>query len=150
MCYEWEKHLSSYVPQPKIEELRELVKLKAKKGRNLKWALVAADVVFIGLLLLLIGIMNLLKLNPDPRFALINGIIAFKLAAIVFFLPLRPASSKIMMEEVDHILGKMIPGDIFKKISQSVDKKASGVQKWLAFVGPCGVLAALIIKTFII
>lgn len=146
MKFEWEEDLVPFVSAEKIEEIRRLVIRKIKKGRTQKWLLIAADIVLIGLLIYLIGVQNVFKLAPDPRFSLLNGLIAFDLAIVAFISPIRRAGSVITMAEVDAILETMVTGDIFKRISQTVDKKVSGTQKWLAFIGAIGILAANLIK----
>ena len=146
MCYEWEEDLRPFVLKQKIEEVRKLVKKKIQTGRIIKWALVATDIAFITLLLIIIGGLNVLGLALDSRFGLINGVIAFKLALVAFLSPIQSKGSKITIDEVDDILETMVTGDVFKKISQTVDKEVSGSQKWLAIIGACGIFVAFVIK----
>jgi hypothetical protein len=144
MAYEWEKDLAPYTSQSNIKKLSQLVDKRIGKGKILKWVIIAADVIFIGLIVFLIGGLNILQMGTDLRNGLINGLIAFELAAITFLSPIN--TSTITKKEVDEIVHRKVTADIMEKISKSVEQKTSGIQKWLAIIGACGVFAALILK----
>jgi hypothetical protein len=144
MAYEWEKDLAPYTLKANIKKLSQLVDKRIGKGKILKWVIIAADVIFIGLIVFLIGGLNILQMGTDLRNGLINGLIAFELAAITFLSPIN--TSTITKKEVDEIVHRKVTADIMEKISKSVEQKTSGIQKWLAIIGACGVFAALILK----
>lgn len=142
--YNWEKDLLPYTTTGCIENLRQVVNNKIRKGKISKWLIIIADVLFIGLMILLIGRLNILQMGVDQRGSLITGIIAFELAVVTFLSPIK--TSTITDKEVDRIVGIAVTADIMQKIQKTVDKKTSEIQKWLAIIGACGIFAALILK----
>lgn len=145
MVYEWEKDLVPYTSPANIEKLRKLVNDRIGKGKISKRLIIIGDILFIVLIVLLIGFLNVLQMKTDPRIGLINGIIAFKLAAVTFLSPIKPSTVK--KKEVDKIVEREVTGDILGNIQKTIEQKTSGIQKWLALIGACGVFAALILKT---
>jgi TM2 domain-containing membrane protein YozV len=146
MAYEWEKDLAPYTSQSNIKKLRKLVDERIAKGKILKRVIIAADVIIIGLIVLLIGGLNILKMGADTRNGLINGLIAIELAIITFLSPI--STSTITKKEVDEIACTDVTADIMGKIGKSVEQKASGIQKSIAIIGACGIFAALILNIF--
>jgi len=145
MRYEWEKDLVPYASQEAVKRVVALVEAKIKKGKRSKWISVLAGIVFIGLLISLIGIFDVFKLKAmDTKVLLINGLIALLLAFVTFFAPIQ--TQAISSPEVDAIIRTHVTEDIMKKIRRTVDKKTSGVHKWLALIGACGVFVALIME----
>lgn len=142
--YEWERDLEPYTSKENIEKLCQRVNNAIRKGQIIKWSVIIGDFLIIALLFLLIGVLNVVKKEMDLRISLINGIIAFELAIVTFISPIQ--STSITKKEVDRIVGKQVTGDIMEKIRKTVEQKASGIQKWLAFAGACGVFATLILK----
>jgi len=144
MEYEWEKDLKDYTLTENINNLKQIVAEKARKGRTIKWFLVIIDFLFVGLVFFFICVLNILKIKIDLIISVINGIIAFETAIIVFISPVRIISIK--KDEVDRIVGKQVTGDIFKKISETIERNTSDVGKWFAIISACGILATVIFK----
>ena len=144
LSFEWEKDLKPYVSKDKIEKLRRLVKDKRRKGQIIKWLVIIGDVLFVMLLLVFVGILNILDKGIDLRNSLITGVIAFELAIVTFFSPIK--SSSITREEVNKIISVQVTADIIEKIRRTVEQKGSGLEKWLAVIGACGVFVAVILK----
>jgi len=117
---------------------------KKQRGYLRKWLVILVSLLIVVALILFIGLWNLLSLNSEGRSALINGIIAIGLAVVSFSSPIKVIS--ITAKEVNNIIGKNVTIDIMEKIRKAVEQKTSGVEKWLALVGACGVFASLILK----
>lgn len=144
MGYEWEKDLERYTSKDKIKQLSQLVNDKIRKGQIIKWLVIVGDVLFVALLLVLIGVLNILKREIDLRISLITGIIAFELAVVTLISPIQ--SSGITKEEVNDKVGKQVTVDIMEKIRKTVERKTSRIEKKLAVIGACGVFATVILK----
>lgn len=146
VAYPWEPKIVPFLEnKEKIKDLRILLNKKIKRGRILKWLIIIADAIVIGLIVLLIGSLNILHRETDSISSTTTGIIAFVLAAITFFSPIE--TSKITSKDVKRVLetDMEIPTDVMKEIQETVGKGTSGIQKWLAIIGACGVLATLFI-----
>lgn len=144
MEHEWEKDLGAYATKKNVEKLRETVNNRIEKGKTIKWSVIIIDLIFVAILAVLIGLLNVLNKGMDLRLSLINGIIAFELAIITFFKPIK--GSSITQKEVDCIIGKQVTGDIMGKVRETVEQKTSGIEKWFAVIGACGIFATVILK----
>jgi len=142
--YDWVKNLEPYAQKDRIEKLCRLVDNRIRKGQIIKLSVIVGGVLFVALLFVLIGVLNILKSVTDLRISVINGIITFELAIVTFLSPIK--SSGMTKEEVDKILEIQVTGDIFEKIRKTVERKTSNIEKWLAVIGACGVFATLILK----
>lgn len=142
--YNWEKDLEPYTSGDKIKELCRLVNNKRGKGQMIKWSVIVGDFLFVALLLVLIGVLNILNMEIDLRISLITGIIAFELAIVTFLSPIK--SSNITKEQVNNTVGIIVTTDIMEKIRKTVEQKTSGIEKWLAVFGACGIFATVILK----
>ena len=145
MEYDWITDLkNSSISDDKINQLRSLVDDKKQTGCVRKWLVILISSFIVVGLVLFVGVWNRLSLNIEERSALINGIIAIGLAVVSFLSPIKVIS--ITTEEVNKIIDKMVTTDIMEKIHKTVEQKTSGVEKWLALVGACGVFVSLILK----
>ena len=143
--YNWEKKLVKLgISNDKIKELRRLVNDKITKAKIKEWAAIIIYSLSVALLLVLIGILNLLKMEISLRVSLITGIIAFELAIFTFMSPIQV--SGITKEEVNKILEELVTMDIMEEIHKSMERKTSRIDKWFAVIGACGVLATVILK----
>jgi len=141
--YKWEKPIEHYASKEKAERLRQTVDDKIRKGQTKKWSIIMVDALFVALLLILVGVLDVLKVEMDPRTSLITGIIAFELAIVTFASPIQ--SSGITKDEVNNIVGIQVTEDIMTEIRKTVERKTSGIERWLAVIGACGVFATLIL-----
>lgn len=137
--YDWEKDLKPYASQDKIEKLYQLVNNKTRKGQMIKWSIIVIDLLCIAPLFLFIDVLNILEKEMDSRVSLINGFIAFELAIVTFVSPIQ--ISIIKKDEVDKIIGIQVTRDIIEKIRKTIQRKTSGIEKWFAVFGACGIFA---------
>lgn len=142
--YEWENDLTPFVHVDKITTLKELIDNKIRIGRSIKWLIIVGDIIFILIIVLFIGFSKKFDLSIDVRVGFIAGIIAFELAIVTFFSPINV--QRIEKNEVNNIIDQKVTNDIMKKITKSVEDKTSNTQKWLGFIGACGVFATIILK----
>ena len=142
--YDWEKGLRQYIARDKLNALSRLVDHKVRKGKTAKWAVIMLDIIFIILIFVVIGVLNILNKGIDLRTGLMTGIIAFELAIVTFISPIRTAH--ITIKEVNDITGIQVTGDIMGKIRNTVEQKTSKLEKYLGVIGACGDLATVILK----
>lgn len=144
MPYDWEKDLGQYISADKLNALCHLVDHKVRKGKTIKWAVIMLDLMFIILIFVLIGVLDILNKGIDLRTSFITGIIAFELAIVTFISPIRTAH--ITIKEVNDITSIRVTGDIMGKIRNTVEQRTSKLEKYLAAIGACVVFATVILK----
>lgn len=139
-----EREIRPYTSASRRKRLHQLMKDRIKKGLIIKWSFLVGDFIFVALIFILIGVFDILNKKMDLRLGLITGIIAFG-SAILKFSPIKGIS--ITKEEVNDIFGPP-PMAKYKveKIRETVEQRTSGMDKWLIFIGACGVLATVILK----
>ncbi len=144
--YDWEKDLIPFTSQDNINKLVKIVNNKIKSGVRIKWLIIGGDIIFTVILMILLGALNLINQSVDTRVLFTSGIITFELAVITFLSPIQFQGSTLTREEVDSIIDTAVTNAIMAKIQKSLGQKTSGIQKWLAVIGACGVLAGVCLK----